>query len=48
LAPENRDAEIEAALALAIAGDTARAQALAAELSKLCLAASTLNLQRAA
>jgi serine/threonine protein kinase/tetratricopeptide (TPR) repeat protein len=34
LAPENRDAEIEAALALAIAGDTARAQALADELNK--------------
>jgi len=48
LAPESRDAEIEAALAQAIAGDTARGQALAAELNKLCLAASTLNFQRAA
>jgi len=34
LAPGNRDAEIEAALALAIAGDTARARALADELNK--------------
>jgi tetratricopeptide (TPR) repeat protein len=34
LAPGNRDAEIVAALALAITGDTARAQALADELNK--------------
>jgi serine/threonine protein kinase/tetratricopeptide (TPR) repeat protein len=34
LAPGNRDAEIEAALALAIAGDAARAQTLADELDK--------------